>query len=151
MASEDVGLADPRALEMALAARDAYQFLGSPEGELALAQVTVYLASSPKSNRVYTAWNKAQALVKAGTSQEVPLHLRNAPTKLLKTLDYGKEYQYDHDYPDAIAPNQEYFPARLIGTRFYDPSERGLETRIQERLRWIRVHRSTTQEKTPNA
>ncbi len=151
MASEDVGLADPRALEMALAARDAYQFLGSPEGELALAQVTVYLASSPKSNRVYTAWNKAQALVKAGTSQEVPLHLRNAPTKLLKTLDYGKEYQYDHDYPDAIAPNQEYFPARLIGTRFYDPSERGLETRIQERLRWIRTHRPLTREKTPNA
>ncbi len=151
MASEDVGLADPRALEMALAARDAYQFLGSPEGELALAQVTVYLASSPKSNRVYTAWNKAQALVKAGSSQEVPLHLRNAPTKLLKTLDYGKEYQYDHDYPDAIAPNQEYFPARLIGTRFYDPSERGLETRIQERLRWIRTHRPLTREKTPNA
>ena len=151
MASEDVGLADPRALEMALAARDAYQFLGSPEGELALAQVTVYLASSPKSNRVYTAWNKAQALVKAGTSQEVPLHLRNAPTKLLKTLDYGKEYQYDHDYPDAIAPNQEYFPAGLIGTRFYEPSERGLEMRILERLRWIRTHRPPTREKTPHA
>ena len=151
MASEDVGLADPRALEMALAARDAYQFLGSPEGELALAQVTVYLASSPKSNRVYTAWNKAQALVKAGSSQEVPLHLRNAPTKLLKTLDYGKEYQYDHDYPDAIAPNQEYFPAGLIGTRFYEPSERGLEMRILERLRWIRTHRPPTREKTPHA
>lgn len=151
MASEDVGLADPRALEMALAAKDAYQFLGSPEGELALAQVTVYLASCPKSNRVYAAWNQAQSLVKAGSSLEVPLHLRNAPTKLLKTLDYGKEYQYDHDYPDAIAPGQEYFPSALAGTRFYEPSERGLELRIQERLRWIGSRRATAEEKKPHA
>ncbi|MCR2829935.1 replication-associated recombination protein A [Acidithiobacillus ferrooxidans] len=151
MASEDVGLADPRALEMALAAKDAYAFLGSPEGELALAQATVYLASCPKSNRVYDAWNAVRAVVKGGGSAEVPLHLRNAPTALLKTLDYGREYQYDHDYPDAIAPEQHYLPPGLRQTHFYDPSDRGLETRIQERLRWINAHRQPDREKKPHA
>ncbi len=151
MASEDIGLADPRALEMALAAKEAYQFLGSPEGELALVQATLYLASCPKSNRVYAAWNKVQAVVKSGASIAVPLHLRNAPTRLLKSLDYGKEYQYDHDYPDAIAPEQIYLPPALAGTSFYAPSDRGLETRIQERLRWIRAHRPSVREKKPDA
>lgn len=151
MASEDVGLADPRALEMALSCKDAYQFLGSPEGELALAQATIYLASCPKSNRAYQAWNRARALVQEGGSTEVPLHLRNAPTQLLKALDYGKEYQYDHDYPDAIAPQQQYLPAALAQNRFYEPSERGLELRIQERLRWIDAHRQNSREKKTDA
>ncbi|MCL5051774.1 MAG: replication-associated recombination protein A, partial [Gammaproteobacteria bacterium] len=151
MASEDVGLADPRALEMALAAKDAYAFLGSPEGELALAQATAYLASCPKSNRVYEAWNAVRAVVKGGGSAEVPLHLRNAPTALLKALDYGREYQYDHDYPDAIAPEQSYLPPSLRQAHFYEPSDRGLEIRIQERLRWINAHRQPVREKKPHA
>ncbi|WP_163098733.1 replication-associated recombination protein A [Acidithiobacillus ferrianus] len=151
MASEDIGLADPRALDMALAAKEAYAFLGSPEGELALAQATVYLASSPKSNRVYNAWNAVRTAVRAGGSAEVPLHLRNAPTALLKALDYGKAYQYDHDYPDAIAPEQHYLPPGLRQTHFYDPSDHGLEARIQERLRWISAHRQSAGEKTPHA
>ncbi|MEL5849122.1 MAG: replication-associated recombination protein A [Candidatus Igneacidithiobacillus chanchocoensis] len=141
MASEDIGLADPRALPLAIAARDAYAFLGSPEGELALAEVAVYLASAPKSNRIEEAWNAVRSQVRRDGSRPVPLHLRNAPTKLLRALDYGKEYQYDHEFPDAIAPEQSYLPEGLRGMRWYIPSERGFEQQMGERLRWIAAHR----------
>jgi len=143
VAVEDVGLADPRALEIALAARAAFQALGSPEGELALAEAAVYLASCPKSNRTYSAWKKVQEAIRRQPSHPVPLHLRNAPTKLLKDLDYGRDYQYDHDFPDAIAPAQTYLPEALAGLSgpWYQASERGFEQRMGERLRWIAAHR----------
>jgi len=143
VAVEDVGLADPRALEMALAARAAYEALGSPEGELALAEAAVYLASCPKSNRVYSAWKKVQETIRRQPSHPVPRHLRNAPTRLLEDLDYGRDYQYDHDFPDAIAPAQRYLPEALqaIAEPWYRASERGFEQRIGERLRWIAAHR----------
>ncbi|WP_348550657.1 replication-associated recombination protein A [Acidithiobacillus sp.] len=141
MASEDVGLADPRALQIAIAARDAYQFLGSPEGELALAEAAVYLASAPKSNRIELAWNGVRAQVRREGSRPVPLHLRNAPTKLMKALDYGKEYQYDHDFPDAIAPMQSYLPTGMAAEPWYTPADRGFEQTMTERLRWIAAHR----------
>lgn len=151
MAMEDVGLADPRALDVALAAKDAYLFLGSPEGDLALAEAVVYLASSPKSNAVYAAWKKVREAVKAGGSAEVPMHLRNAPTQLMRGLGYGHDYRYDHDYPDAIAPGQAYLPQALRGQDFYQPSERGLEARIRERLLWIRAHRQSPNEPKTHA
>jgi len=141
MASEDIGLADPRALPLAIAARDAYVFLGSPEGELALAEAAIYLASAPKSNRIEEAWNAVRAQVRRDGSRPVPLHLRNAPTKLLRALDYGKEYQYDHEFPDAIAPEQTYLPEGLRHQRWYTPSQRGFEQQMGERLRWIAAHR----------
>ncbi|MHB0887893.1 replication-associated recombination protein A [Acidithiobacillus sp.] len=151
MAMEDIGLADPRALDVALAAKEAYTFLGSPEGDLALAQAVVYLASSPKSNAVYAAWKKVREAVKAGGSAEVPMHLRNAPTQLMRGLGYGHDYRYDHDYPDAIAPGQAYLPQALRGQDFYQPSERGLEARIRERLLWIRAHRQSPNESKTHA
>ncbi len=151
MAMEDVGLADPRALDVALAAKDAYLFLGSPEGDLALAEAVVYLASSPKSNAVYAAWKKVREAVKAGGSAEVPMHLRNAPTQLMRGLGHGHDYRYDHDYPDAIAPGQAYLPQALRGQDFYQPSERGLEARIRERLLWIRAHRQSPNESKTHA
>ena len=151
MAMEDVGLADPRALDVALAAKDAYIFLGSPEGDLALAEAVVYLASSPKSNAVYAAWGKVREAVKEGGSAEVPMHLRNAPTQLMRGLGYGHDYRYDHDYPDAIAPGQAYLPQALRGQDFYQPSERGLEARIRERLLWIRAHRQSPNESKTHA
>ena len=151
MAMEDVGLADPRALDVALAAKDAYAFLGSPEGDLALAEAVVYLASSPKSNAVYVAWKKVRDAVKAGGSVEVPMHLRNAPTQLMRGLGYGQDYRYDHDYPDAIAPGQAYLPQALHGQHFYQPSERGLEARIRERLLWISAHRQSPNESKTHA
>lgn len=151
MAMEDIGLADPRALDVALAAKEAYTFLGSPEGDLALAQAVVYLASSPKSNAVYAGWKKVREAVKAGGSVEVPLHLRNAPTQLLRGLGYGQDYRYDHDYPDAIAPEQLYLPQALRGQHFYQPSDRGLEARIRERLLWIRAHRQSPNESKTHA
>ncbi|MHB1532655.1 replication-associated recombination protein A [Acidithiobacillus sp.] len=151
MAIEDIGLADPRALDVALAAKEAYTFLGSPEGDLALAQAVVYLASSPKSNAVYAAWQEVREAVKAGGSVEVPLHLRNAPTQLLRGLGYGQDYRYDHDYPDAIAPEQTYLPQALRGQQFYQPSDRGLEARIRERLLWIRAHRQSPNESKTHA
>lgn len=137
MASEDIGNADPRALEIALAAKDAYDYLGSPEGELALAQAIVYLATAPKSNAVYTAWKAALAAVRQSGSLEVPLHLRNAPTRLLRELGYGKAYRYDHDYPNAVAPGQSYLPDELRGRRYYQPAGRGYEQRIRERMDWV--------------
>jgi putative ATPase len=139
MASEDIGLADPRALRLALDAAETYERLGSPEGELALAEAVVYLAMAPKSNAVYTAWNAARAFVKADRTRPVPLRLRNAPTALMKNLDYGKGYRYAHDEADAFAAGESYWPDDLAPPRFYEPVERGLEIRIGERLAELRA------------
>ena len=139
MASEDVGLADPRALRMALDATEVYERLGSPEGELALAQAVVYLAAAPKSNAVYVAWNAARAFVKQDGTRPVPLRLRNAPTKLMKDLDYGRDYRYAHDEGGGFAAGERYLPDDMPDTRFYQPAPRGLELRIGERLAELRA------------
>jgi putative ATPase len=133
IASEDVGLADPRALAIALSARDAYHFLGSPEGELALAQATLYLAMAPKSNAVYVAYNEAREDVAERPTEPVPLHIRNAPTRLMKDVGYGAGYQYAHDAPDARV-DQEHLPESLRGRQYYRPTDRGLEADIARRL-----------------
>jgi len=138
MASEDVGLADPRALRMALDAADVYERLGSPEGELTLAQCVIYLAMAPKSNAVYKAFKEVKALVKKDGTRPVPLHLRNAPTALMKDLDYGKNYRYAHDEEGAFAAGERYLPEGLEDMQFYQPVERGLEIRIAEKLRELR-------------
>jgi len=135
MAAEDIGLADPRALRLALDAADVYERLGSPEGELALAECVVYLAVAPKSNAVYKAFNEAKAFVKKDGTRPVPMHLRNAPTKLMKELDYGKGYRYAHDEEGAFAAGERYLPDGMPDTEFYRPVERGLEIRIAEKLR----------------
>jgi putative ATPase len=137
MASEDIGNADPRALQIALNAWDTQERLGSPEGELALAQAVVYLACAAKSNAVYTAWHSAMAEAKASGSLEVPLHLRNAPTRLMKQLDYGKAYRYAHDEPQAYAAGENYFPEALQGRRYYHPVDRGLEIKLAEKLAYL--------------
>jgi putative ATPase len=134
MAVEDIGLAEPRALELALAAAETYERLGSPEGELALAQAVVYLAVAPKSNAVYRAYNAARALVASDGSRPVPLHLRNAPTRLMKDLGYGAGYRYAHDEPGAYAAGERYLPEGLPPQRFYEPTEQGVEARIRQRL-----------------
>ncbi|WP_333843160.1 replication-associated recombination protein A [Pelomicrobium sp.] len=139
MAAEDVGLADPRALRIALDAVETYERLGSPEGELALAQAAVYLACAPKSNAVYAAYNEARALVAKDVSRPVPEHLRNAPTRLMKALGYGRAYRYAHDEPEAYAAGENYFPEGMAPQRFYRPSSRGLEARIAERLEHLRT------------
>ena len=140
MASEDIGNADPRALGIALDAWDVQERLGSPEGELALAQALVYMACAPKSNAVYTAFKAAMAEVQgSAASPEVPLHLRNAPTKLMQQLDYGGEYRYAHDEPGAYAPGENYFPEVLHDRRYYFPTERGLEDRIRQKLEYLRA------------
>jgi putative ATPase len=147
-ASEDVGLADPQALGIAIAARDAYQMLGSPEGELALAEAAVYLATCPKSNRVYEAWGAALEAAKATPAAPVPLHVRNAPTGLMKELGYGKGYRYAHAEPEAYAP-QEYLPDELRGREFYRPGDFGAEKAIGERMkRWEELKR-TARGETP--
>ncbi|MFQ5689955.1 MAG: replication-associated recombination protein A [Gemmatimonadota bacterium] len=133
MAVEDIGLAQPRALSVCLAARDAYQFLGSPEGELALAQAAIYLAAAPKSNRVYSAFGEASRVARESPAEPVPLHLRNAPTRMMKDLGYGRDYRYDHSYEEAVAP-QTYLPEWLQGRRFYRPTDRGVEAAIREAL-----------------
>ena len=138
MASEDIGLADPRALRMALDAAEVYERLGSPEGELALAQCVVYLAIAPKSNAVYVAFNAAKALIKQDGTRPVPLHLRNAPTKLMKTLDYGKNYRYAHNEADGFAAGETYFPEDMAVPEFYRPVNRGLEIRIAEKLKELK-------------
>jgi putative ATPase len=138
MSVEDIGLADPRALRLCLDAWEAFERLGSPEGELGLAQAVVYLACAPKSNAAYAAYKAARALVERTGSLEVPLALRNAPTALMKGLGYGADYRYDHDEPDAHAAGQQYLPDALRGTRFYQPSARGLEIRIAEKLAQLR-------------
>ncbi len=135
MAAEDIGLADPRALRLALDAADVYERLGSPEGELALAECVVYLAVAPKSNAVYKAFNEAKAFVKKDGTRPVPMHLRNAPTKLMKELDYGKGYRYAHDEEGGFAAGERYLPDGMPDTDFYRPVERGLEIRIAEKLR----------------
>ncbi len=138
MATEDIGLADPRALSVALAAKDAYHFLGSPEGELALAEAAIYLATAPKSNRVYEAWGHAQHAAREHPAEPVPLHIRNAPTQLMKDLGYGKDYRYDHAEEEALAAGQEYLPDALRGAKWYEPTERGYEKTLTERLEWWR-------------
>ena len=138
MASEDIGNADPRALEIALSAWQAVERLGSPEGELALAQAIVYLSAVPKSNAVYNAFKAAQRAVEAGGSQEVPIHLRNAPTALARSEGHGADYRYAHDEEGAFAAGESYFPEALHGTRFYEPTEQGLEQRVKERLKTLR-------------
>ena len=139
-ASEDVGNADPAALGLTLAARDAFEFLGSPEGELALAQATLYLALAPKSNAAYVAHNEAQDDVRERPAEPVPLHIRNAPTGLMKDLGYGKGYQYAHDAPDARV-EQEHLPEALRGRRYYRPTDRGLEADLARRLAEWRLFR----------
>jgi putative ATPase len=138
MASEDIGNADPRALQIALSAAEAYDRLGAPEGELALAQAVTYLAVAAKSNASYMAWNQAKAFVKASGSRPVPIHLRNAPAKLMEQMGYGKNYRYAHDEPDAYAAGQSYFPDDVVPQQWYQPSERGLEAKMREKLAWLR-------------
>ena len=137
MAWEDIGLADPRAARITLDAADTYERLGSPEGELALAQAVIYLAIAPKSNAGYMAYNNARALIGKDKSRPVPEHLRNAPTRLMKELGYGKLYRYAHDEPDAYAAGETYLPEGLEGTRLYEPTPRGLESKIAEKLRHL--------------
>lgn len=137
MASEDIGLADVRALRLCLDAAEVYERLGSPEGELALAEAVVFLACAAKSNRVYTAYKAAMDYARENGSAPVPMHLRNAPTRLMKELGHGKGYRYAHDEPDAVARGETYFPPGL-GARFYEPSDRGLEAAIGEKLRRLR-------------
>ena len=141
MAVEDIGLAEPRAWRMALDAWDTYDRLGSPEGELGLAQLAIWLALAPKSNAAYVAWNQARAAVRAGGTLEVPMHLRNAPTQLMKGLGYGKDYQYDHDAEGGVALSQQCLPDALAGTVFYEPVERGLELKLREKLLALREAR----------
>ncbi|MDQ5896424.1 MAG: putative ATPase, partial [Pseudomonadota bacterium] len=139
MASEDIGLADPRALRIALDASETYERLGSPEGELTLAQAVLYLAVAPKSNAAYVAWKAAQAFVKQDGSRPVPTHLRNAPTRLMKDLGHGRNYRYAHDEPDGYPSGEDYFPDGLApAPRFYQPVDRGLEIRIGEKLERLR-------------
>jgi putative ATPase len=142
MAVEDIGLADPRALQMAIEAWDTYERLGSPEGELALAQVAIYLATCPKSNAAYLAFGEARADVRGFGTADVPLHLRNAPTKLMKQLGYGREYQYDHDAEGGIALGQTGFPDAMGERVYYHPVERGLEIRLKEKLDELRAARA---------
>lgn len=137
MASEDIGNADPRALPLCLNAWDVQERLGSPEGELAIAQAVAYLAAAPKSNAVYLAWKAARRRVEETGSLEVPLHLRNAPTKLMKAQGYGAEYHYAHDFPEAYVPGESYLPESLAAERFYAPVPRGLEIRIGEKLKYL--------------
>ncbi len=139
MASEDIGLADPRALRLALDATEVYERLGSPEGELALAQAAVYLAMAPKSNAVYSAWNKVREVVRGDGTRPVPVHLRNAPTRLMKDLGHGRDYRYAHDESGGFAAGENYFPDGLPPMHYYEPVPRGLELRIAERLAELRA------------
>lgn len=137
-ASEDVGNADPHALSISMAAMDAYRFLGEPEGELALAQAAVYLATAPKSNSIYAAYGRVRDIVRNTGTLPVPLHIRNAPTKLMKTMGYGRDYKYAHDFKDAYVA-QHYLPRQLQGERYYFPQDRGYERNIRQRLdQWRR-------------
>ena len=138
MASEDIGLADPRALRLALDAVETYERLGTPEGELALAEAAIYLACTAKSNAVYVAYGKARAFIAEDGSRPVPLHIRNAPTRLMKDLGYGKGYRYAHDEDDAYAAGERYLPEGMPEVSFYTPTERGLEAKIAERLAALR-------------
>ena len=147
MAVEDIGLADPRAWRMALDAWDTYDRLGSPEGELGLAELALYLAVAPKSNAAYSAFGAAKALVQESGTLDVPMHLRNAPTKLMKGLGYGKGYQYDHDAKGGVSVDQQCLPDGLVGTTFYEPTERGLEGQFREKLEALRAARNAALKK----
>ena len=147
MASEDIGLADPRALEVAINAADIYERLGTPEGELALAECAIYLAVAAKSNAVYAAYNEAKAFVQEDGTRPVPLHIRNAPTKLMKNLGYGKDYRYAHDEADAFAAGENYFPEGMPEVGWYRPTERGLEGKIKEKLDELRKRNSEAEKK----
>ncbi len=151
MASEDVGLADPRALRLALDAAEVFERLGSPEGELALAQAVVYLAVAPKSNAVYKAWGAVHDLVRQDGTRAVPPHLRNAPTKLMKEIGHGAGYRYAHDEADGYAAGEHYLPEGLQGRRFYEPVPRGLELRIGEKLAELRQRDQTARDEAPKA
>jgi putative ATPase len=140
-ASEDVGMADPQALQVAVAAQEAFHFVGLPEGNLALAQAAVYLATAPKSNALYTAYQRVQKDVRETENMPVPLHIRNAPTKLMEDLGYGKDYKYPHDYPDHFV-EEEYLPENLRGRTYYHPTEQGFEREINKRLEYWRRKRS---------
>jgi putative ATPase len=147
MASEDIGNADPRALEISVNAWQSYERLGSPEGELIIAHAISYLACAPKSNAVYNAFNQAMAYVKSTPSFEVPLHLRNAPTELMKSEDYGQEYRYAHDEPEAYAAGECYLPAEAVGNEFYKPTDRGLESKISSKLNHLKTLDLTSKNK----
>ncbi len=138
MASEDIGLADPRALNLTLDAVATFERLGSPEGELALAQAALYLACAPKSNAAYVAYNEVRAFVAEDQSRQVPVHLRNAPTKLMKNLGYGQEYRYAHDEQGAYAAGEQYLPDGIENKRWYEPTDRGLEAKIRDKLNALR-------------
>lgn len=138
IASEDIGNADPRAMQVAIAAWDCFTRVGAYEGERAIAQAIVYLAVAPKSNAIYTAFKAAKQLASESPDFDVPLHLRNAPTNLMKSLDYGKAYRYAHNEPNAYAAGENYFPEPLKGTTFYFPTERGMEAKIKEKLAWLK-------------
>jgi putative ATPase len=139
MATEDVGLADPRAIEVALAAAETYERLGSPEGELAIAQAVVYMACAPKSNAVYEAYGAVRAFIAKDGSRPVPMRLRNAPTRLMKDLGYGEGYRYAHDEPEAYAAGETYLPDGMKTVRWYEPTDHGVEQRIRERLEFLRA------------
>lgn len=147
IASEDVGNADPRAMQIALAAWDCYTRVGAYEGERAIAQAVIYLAVAPKSNAIYTAFNQAKKLVKETADYDVPEHLRNAPTALMKSLGYGEEYRYAHNEPNAYAAGENYFPPELSETVFYIPSERGMEKQIKEKMAWLKAQDEQSQQK----
>jgi putative ATPase len=147
MAVEDVGLADPRALRLALDACETYERLGSPEGELALAQAVLYLAATAKSNAVYAAYNAARAFVAGDGTRPVPLHIRNAPTRLMQDLGYGRDYRHAHDEPDAFAAGESYFPEGMPAVEWYRPTDRGLEARIREKLEDLRRRNAAAQKK----
>lgn len=138
MAIEDIGIADPRALQMALNACDVYERLGSPEGELALVQAALYLSCAPKSNAAYMAYKKARAFIAQDKSRPVPIHLRNAPTQLMQKMGFGHNYRYAHDYPEAYVAGENYFPDDLSAVNFYQPTENGLEAKIKEKLNYLR-------------
>jgi putative ATPase len=143
IANEDIGNADPRALELALNAWCVQERLGSPEGELALAQAVIYMAAAAKSNAVYKAYNAAMADVKSQPSYVVPNHLRNAPTDLMKKLDHGKDYRYAHNEVNGYAAGETYLPDELAGTQYYFPTDRGLEKKIGEKLEYLRSLKDT--------
>ncbi|AMX02542.1 replication-associated recombination protein A [Microbulbifer thermotolerans] len=152
MASEDIGNADPRALQLALNAWDVQERLGSPEGELAIAQAVAYLAVAPKSNAVYTAFKRVLADVRHDPSYDVPIHLRNAPTKLAKSMAHGAEYRYAHDEPEAFAAGENYFPEEIAGRSYYHPVPRGLELKIGEKLEHLRrLNRESDRQRYPSS
>ena len=138
MASEDIGNADPRGIQLALNAWDVQTRLGSPEGELAIAQAIVFLSTAAKSNAVYSAWNSAMQDAAGKPSYDVPMHIRNAPTEMMKSMGFGEDYRYAHSFDDAFVPGESYFPEELDGTRYYEPVDRGLEKQIKEKLEHLR-------------